>query len=49
MSNVTKNANLIAQQFGGGGHKGEAGFTVLNTTVEEILEKTKNYLKENNQ
>ena len=49
MSNVTKNANLIAQQFGGGGHKGEAGFTVLNTTIEEILEKTKNYLKENNQ
>ena len=44
MSNVTKNANLIAQQFGGGGHKGEAGFTVLNTTVEEILAKTKDYL-----
>lgn len=44
MSNVTKNANLIAQQFGGGGHKGEAGFTVLNTSVEEILQKTKEYL-----
>ena len=47
MSNVTKNANLIAQQFGGGGHKGEAGFTVLNTTVEEILQKTQEYLNSN--
>lgn len=47
MSNVTKNANLIAQQFGGGGHKGEAGFTVLNTTVEKILQKTKAYLSNN--
>ena len=47
MSNVTKNANLIAQEFGGGGHKGEAGFTVKNMTVEEILNKVKEYLKQN--
>ena len=47
MSNVTKNANLIAQQFGGGGHKGEAGFTVKDMTVEEILNKVKEYLKQN--
>jgi phosphoesterase RecJ-like protein len=45
MSNVSKNANLIASQFNGGGHKGEAGFTVLKTSVEEVLEKTKAYLK----
>ena len=47
MSNITKNANLIAQQFGGGGHKGEAGFTVKDMSVNEILEKVKNYLKQN--
>ena len=48
MSNVTKNAHLIAEHFGGGGHKGEAGFTVKNMTIEEILQKTKEYLNKNN-
>ena len=47
MSNITKNANLIAEYFGGGGHKGEAGFTVNNMSVEEIIQKTKNYLNNN--
>lgn len=46
MSNVTKNANVIAGLFGGGGHKGEAGFTVSrDTTVESMIEKTKEFIK----
>lgn len=47
MSNISKNANLIAAQFNGGGHKGEAGFTVLNTSVDEVIAKIKEYLKNN--
>lgn len=48
MSNISKNANLIAGLFGGGGHKGEAGFTLYNNpSIEEILEKTREYLKNN--
>ncbi len=47
MSNITKNANLIANVFGGGGHKGEAGFTVTDLTISEIIAKTKEYLSNN--
>ena len=43
MSNITKNANVIAGMFGGGGHKGEAGFTT-KLTVEEIVSETKKFL-----
>ena len=46
MSNISKNANIIANIFGGGGHKGEAGFTT-KLTVNEIISETKKFL--NNQ
>lgn len=42
-SNITQNAHIIASHFGGGGHKGEAGFTT-SMTVEEILEDARGYL-----
>lgn len=45
MSNISKNANVIARLFGGGGHKGEAGFTIRNVSVEEILTKAKDFIK----
>ena len=45
MSNITKNANVIARHFGGGGHKGEAGFTIRNITVEEIIKDAKDFIK----
>ena len=45
MTNISEKANLIAEIFGGGGHKKEAGFTVENMSVEEIILKTKEYLK----
>ena len=44
MSNVSENADKLAGVFGGGGHKKEAGFTIKNITVEEIIEKTKEFL-----
>ncbi|MBQ8424747.1 MAG: DHH family phosphoesterase [Clostridia bacterium] len=44
MTNESDNANKIAELLGGGGHKKEAGFTILNVTVEEIIEIIKNYL-----
>ena len=44
-SNITKNAHIIAKHFGGGGHRGEAGFTT-NLTTEEILQETKEFLKQ---
>ena len=43
-SNITKNAHIIAKHFGGGGHKGEAGFTTTLST-EEILNQTKELIK----
>ena len=44
MSNTSENADKLAGVFGGGGHKKEAGFTVKNMTVEEIVEKAKEFL-----
>ena len=44
MSNKSGNADKIAAEFGGGGHKKEAGFTVKDMTVDEIVLKTKEYL-----
>lgn len=45
MTNKSEIADKIAAIFGGGGHKKEAGFTVENITVEDIINKTKEYLK----
>ena len=47
MSNISSNADKIATVFGGGGHKKEAGFTVKDMTIEEIVEQTRNHLKQN--
>lgn len=44
MSNISKNANIIARLFGGGGHKGEAGFTIKNISVEEIVSQAKEFI-----
>ena len=44
MTNISECADKIAMQFGGGGHKKEAGFTVNNLTVEQIISKTKRFL-----
>lgn len=44
MSNISENANIIAGLFGGGGHKKEAGFTVSNIDVVDILSKIKTFL-----
>ena len=44
MTNSSDNADKIAMLFGGGGHKKEAGFTIKNISIDEIIEKTKNYL-----
>lgn len=49
MSNISENANIIAELFDGGGHKKEAGFTVYDKTIEEILSTCKSYLQSNNQ
>lgn len=46
-SNITKNAHIIAKHFGGGGHKGEAGFTT-NLTQEQILQELKTFLNKKN-
>lgn len=45
MSNISANADKIACLFGGGGHKKEAGFTIKNVPVEDILKEIKNYIK----
>ena len=45
MTNISENADKIAMIFGGGGHKKEAGFTINNVSVEEIIKQTKIYLK----
>jgi phosphoesterase RecJ-like protein len=44
MANTSNNADKIASLFGGGGHKKEAGFTIQNTNVEEIISKIKKYI-----
>ena len=44
MSNKSGNADKVASVFGGGGHKKEAGFTVTNMSIDEIILKTKEYL-----
>lgn len=44
MSNKSANANKIAEVFGGGGHKNEAGFTVKNVDVDLIVKTTKEFL-----
>ena len=44
MSNISENADKIATLFNGGGHKKEAGFTVKDISIEEILKTIKNYL-----
>lgn len=44
MSNISENADKIAEMFGGGGHKKEAGFTTKDITVEYIINKTKEFL-----
>lgn len=44
MTNMSDNADKIAILFGGGGHKREAGFTIKNISIEEIIDKTKQYL-----
>ena len=46
MSNISKNAHIIAKYFGGGGHKTEGGFTT-NMPIEEILKETKQFVKIN--
>ena len=47
MSNFSKNANVIASLFGGGGHKGEAGFSSDKYTINEIITGVKNFLNKN--
>lgn len=44
MSNISECADKLAGVFGGGGHKKEAGFTVKNISVDEIINKIKIYL-----
>ncbi len=44
MSNVSENADKLAAVFGGGGHKKEAGFTIKDTKIEEIISKAKEFL-----
>ena len=44
MSNVSENADKIASLFGGGGHKKEAGFTVTDMSIEDIITKINEYL-----
>ena len=45
MSNISSIADKLAAEFGGGGHKKEAGFTVCDMTVDEIISKAKEFLK----
>lgn len=44
MSNTSECADKLAAVFGGGGHKKEAGFTIKNVSVEEIVSKAKEFL-----
>ena len=44
MSNASECADKLAAVFGGGGHKKEAGFTIKNVKVEEIVSKAKEFL-----
>lgn len=44
MSNISECADKLAAIYGGGGHKKEAGFTVKNMSVEEIIFKAKEFL-----
>lgn len=44
MSNISENADKLAAVYGGGGHKKEAGFTVRDMSVEDILQKAKEFL-----
>ena len=44
MSNVSEIADKLAAVFGGGGHKKEAGFTIKNVAVEEIIKSAKKFL-----
>lgn len=44
MSNTSEIADKLAGVFGGGGHKKEAGFTVQNMTIEDIVSKAKEFL-----
>lgn len=46
MSNSSENADKIASLFGGGGHKKEAGFTIENLSIDEIISKIKIFLNE---
>lgn len=45
MTNSTSLACDIAKLFGGGGHKKEAGFTIENISIEEIVNKTNTFLE----
>ena len=45
MSNKSECAHIIASLFGGGGHKKEAGFMIENSTIENIIETIKEYIK----
>lgn len=47
MSNISKNANKIAELFGGGGHKGEAGFSSDKYSVDEVISTTKQFILNN--
>ena len=47
VSNVSKNAHLIAKCLGGGGHSGEAGFTTTKSQ-EELFSIINDYLSGNN-
>ncbi len=47
MTNVSENANQIAEIFGGGGHKKEAGFTVIGEEIPNMVLKIKEFLNNN--
>jgi len=46
VSNISKNAHLIAACLGGGGHSGEAGF-ITNKSTEEIFSIVNDYINKN--
>lgn len=46
MTNFSDKANIIAELFGGGGHKKEAGFTA-QLPIEEIVKTIKKFLNKN--
>ena len=45
MTNISENANKIAELMGGGGHKKEAGFSISDIEVSDIIRKIKEYIK----